>query len=267
MSDILKKIIATKREEVTAGRQTRPVAYLQGHIDDHQNTPSFAPRGFAQALMNRVAKQQSAVIAEIKKASPSKGVLRDPFAPAEIAISYERGGAACLSVLTDRDYFQGDNEYLRQARAACTLPVLRKDFIIDEYQVLEARALGSDAVLLIAAALDLTQMQALETQAHELGMDVLVEVHNAQELEAALQLRTPLLGINNRNLKTFEVSLHATFDLLSHIPASKCVVTESGILSAQDVSQMTARGVYSFLVGEAFMRAPDPGEALRAMFV
>ncbi len=266
MNDILAKIIATKQEEITLGKRERPIASLLDAISEQSLSPSFSPRGFAQSITRRVAAKQAAVIAEIKKASPSKGVLREHFFPAEIAASYQRGGAACLSVLTDVTYFQGSAIYLQQARAACSLPVLRKDFIVDDYQVFEARAMGADAILLIAAALSNTQMQDLEAQANALGLDVLVEVHNAEELASALQLQTPLLGINNRNLKTFEVSLLNTVDILDSIPSNKTFVTESGILSAQDVSQMRAHGVHAFLVGEAFMRAPEPGAALKAMF-
>jgi indole-3-glycerol phosphate synthase len=261
MSDILAKIIATKVQEIRLARVERPIEHLKIEIADQGPT-----RGFARTIQTKVSQQQSAVIAEIKKASPSKGILRENFNPSQIAQSYERGGATCLSVLTDVQYFYGSAEYLKQARAACQLPVIRKDFIIDEYQVYEARAMGADAILLIAAALTLTHMQALETLANQLGMDVLVEVHDAQELIAALQLQTPLLGINNRNLKTFEVSLQNTYDLLSAIPSHKVVVTESGILSAADVAAMRLKNVHAYLVGEAFMRADEPGDALRAMF-
>jgi len=210
--------------------------------------------------------RQSAVIAEIKKASPSKGVLRADFRPAEIAASYAQHGAACLSVLTDESFFQGSAAYLQQARNACALPVLRKDFMLDEYQIYQARAMGADAVLLIAAALDVTQMQAFEQLAHSLGMAVLVEVHNGLELDAALQLTTPLIGINNRDLRNFAVSLQTTFDLLPRIPVDKIVVTESGIVSAAEVKLMRSHQVHTFLVGEAFMRAADPGAALAEMF-
>lgn len=261
MSDILNEIIATKHEEVVAAKKTVSIASLRETITDQ--TPT---RRFAGAITGKVSKQQSAVIAEIKKASPSKGVIREHFNPSQIAQSYEQAGAACLSVLTDIEYFQGNTEYLKQARAACQLPVLRKDFMVDEYQIYEARAMGADAVLLIAAALDLAQMRAFEQLAHELRMDVLVEVHNAVELEAALQLSTPLLGINNRNLKTFDVSLENTYSLLKSIPMSKCIVTESGIFNTDDVHAMKAHGVHAFLVGEAFMRAADPGLALKEMF-
>jgi len=224
-------------------------------------------RGFEAALRAKVVAGLAAVIAEVKKASPSKGVLREHFVPADIAASYERHGAACLSVLTDERFFQGHADYLRQARAACALPVLRKDFMVDAYQVFEARAMGADCILLIAACLDDAQMRDLEACAMTLGMDVLVEVHDGAELERALQLKTPLLGINNRNLRSFEVTLDTTLGLLSRVPAGKLLVTESGILSRADVQRMRAAGVHAFLVGEAFMRAPDPGEALAALFV
>jgi indole-3-glycerol phosphate synthase len=261
MSDILGKIIATKCEEIAVARMSRPLEQLKADIVKQDST-----RGFAKAIQTKVNQQQSAVIAEIKKASPSKGVLRENFNPAQIAQSYDRGGATCLSILTDAQYFQGSPAYLQQARAACSLPVIRKDFIIDEYQVYEARAMGADAILLIAAALTLSEMQSLETLSNKLGMDVLVEVHNAMELTAALQLQTPLLGINNRNLKTFEVSLQNTYDLLPAIPSNKVVVTESGILSAADVAAMRKKNVHAYLVGEAFMRAKEPGDALKVMF-
>ncbi|KAF4516433.1 hypothetical protein B566_EDAN003179 [Ephemera danica] len=225
-----------------------------------------APRDFVGAIRAKREVGRSAVIAEIKKASPSKGVIRADFRPADIARSYAEQGAACLSVLTDRDYFQGCPEYLQAARAACTLPVLRKDFMVDRYQITEARAMGADAILLIAAALSLPEMQALESIAHGYGMAVLVEVHNGDELNAALQLQTPLLGINNRNLRTFEVSLETTLDLLGRIPAERIVVTESGIATPADVALMRQHKVDSFLVGEAFMRAPDPGAELARLF-
>lgn len=261
MSDILNKIIATKHEEVAAARGVKSLAQLEAEI-----AQQGAPRDFVAAIRQKIENGQSAVIAEIKRASPSKGVIRADFRPADIARSYAEHGAACLSVLTDRQYFQGAPEYLQAARAACTLPVLRKDFLIDAYQVAEARAMGADAILLIAAALDLPQMQALERQAMDYGMAVLVEVHDGLELEAALQLQTPLLGINNRNLRTFEVSLETTLGLLPRIPAERIVVTESGILSRGDVIRMRENDVHAFLVGEAFMRAPEPGEALAALF-
>ncbi len=213
-----------------------------------------------------MAAGRAAVIAEVKKASPSKGVLREHFVPAEIAVAYERGGAACLSVLTDERFFQGSVPYLQQARAACTLPVLRKDFMVDEYQVVEAGGIGADCILLIAACLDDAQMADLEAAAQALGLDVLVEVHDAAELERALRLKTPLVGVNNRNLKTFEVSLQTTLDLMARVPADRLLVTESGILAPADVQRMREAGVHAFLVGEAFMRAPDPGAALAALF-
>ena len=264
MSDILNKIIATKHEEIALARtqisDERMTELAQAAV---KNNPA---RDFVGAIRSRVAARQSAVIAEIKKASPSKGVLRDEFLPAQIAREYEAAGAACLSVLTDEQYFQGHADYLKAARAACALPVLRKDFMVDNYQVNQARAWGADAILLIAAALDVAQMQALEQQAHELGMAVLVEVHNAEELHAALQLQTPLLGINNRNLRTFEVSLQNTYELLADIPQDKIVVTESGIATREDVTQMHAHEVYAFLGGEAFMRPPHAGDALKQLF-
>ena len=262
MSDILNKIIATKREEIVAALAVKPLAIVEAEA-----LAQPAPRDFVGAIRNKIACGQPAIIAEIKKASPSKGVIRPDFHPAEIARSYEQHGAACLSVLTDRQYFQGCPEYLQAARAACALPVLRKDFMVDVYQVAEARAMGADAILLIAAALTLTEMQALEAQAHGYGMAVLVEVHNGEELEAALQLETPLLGINNRNLRTFEVTLDTTLGLLARIPADKIVVTESGIVKPEDVALMRSNQVQSFLVGEAFMRAPDPGLELARLFV
>jgi indole-3-glycerol phosphate synthase len=223
-------------------------------------------RGFARAIEEKIAQGKPAVIAEIKKASPSRGVIRENFNPVEIATSYAAHGAACLSVLTDVKFFQGSYDYLRQARAACTLPVLRKDFMIDSYQVAHARALGADCILLIVAALAPNQLRDLESAAIELGMDVLVEVHDRTELETALTLKTPLLGINNRNLRTFETSLENTLELLDDIPEGKRVITESGILSRDDVRLMREHNVHAFLVGEAFMRAPDPGEALRELF-
>ncbi|WP_306606215.1 indole-3-glycerol phosphate synthase TrpC [Azonexus sp.] len=261
MSDILNKIIATKREEIAAGLAVKPFAVLAAEA-----AAQSATRDFVGAIRQKISCGQPAVIAEIKKASPSKGVIRADFRPADIAKSYAEHGAACLSVLTDRQYFQGAPEYLQAARAACNLPVLRKDFIVDRYQVIEARAMGADAILLIAAALSLSEMQALEQQALDYGMAVLVEVHNAEELDAALQLRTPLLGINNRNLRTFDVSLDTTLGLLERIPAGRIVITESGILGAEDVALMRRNQVHGFLVGEAFMRATEPGEALVRLF-
>jgi len=260
-SDILNKILAVKREEVAAASARRSLAAIRA---DAAAQP--APRDFVGALRGKIAAGKAAVIAEIKKASPSKGVLRADFRPAEIAASYEAHGAACLSVLTDRQFFQGDAEYLQTARAACALPVLRKAFLVDAYQVHEARAMGADAILLIASALDLATMREFEAIAHGYGMGVLVEVHDGAELDVALQLKTPLVGINNRNLRSFDVSLQTTLDLLPHIPAGRIVVTESGILAASDVALMRANAVHAFLVGEAFMRAPEPGEALAALF-
>ncbi|MFM8548627.1 MAG: indole-3-glycerol phosphate synthase TrpC [Betaproteobacteria bacterium] len=267
MSDILERILAVKAEEVTAARQSRPIAEweAQARASTAPGNP-LAPRGFERALRRQIAAGRSAVIAEVKRASPSKGLLRDPFEPPAIAASYERGGAACLSVLTDEQFFRGNPEHLEQARAACKLPVLRKDFLIDTVQVLQARCWGADCILLIVAALSDMQMAELEIWAHALGMDVLVEVHDAGELDRALRLKTPLIGINNRNLRSFEVSLDTTLDLLDRVPADRLVVTESGILSDADVRTMRDAGVGSFLVGEAFMRAPDPGEALRSLF-
>ena len=261
MSDILNKIIATKREEVAAALAVKPLSVIEAEA-----AAQPAPRDFVGAIRSKIAAGKPAVIAEIKKASPSKGVIRPDFRPAEIARSYEQHGAACLSVLTDRQYFQGCPEYLQAARAACALPVLRKDFMVDAYQVAEARAMGADAILLIAAALSLPEMQALEAQAMGYGMAVLVEVHNGEELDAALQLQTPLLGINNRNLRTFEVTLDTTLGLLARIPADRIVVTESGILAPEDVALMCNKQVETFLVGEAFMRAPEPGVELARLF-
>jgi indole-3-glycerol phosphate synthase len=261
MSDILQTILAKKSEEVIAAEVERPFAEL----DAVARTQPPA-RGFAAALRAKIAAGRPAVVAEIKKASPSKGVLRQDFDPAAIAASYERAGAACLSVLTDRTFFQGASDYLAAARGACALPALRKEFIVDEYQIAESRALGADAVLLIAAALDDERMAALEGAALDYGMDVLVEVHDARELDRALKLRTPLIGVNNRNLRDFSVSLNTTISLLPRIPAERLVVTESGILAQRDVAQMRRHGVHAFLVGEAFMRAPDPGSALTALF-
>ena len=261
MSDILEKILATKRSEIAAAMSETPLVAMQARAQAME-----PPRDFVAALRGKIAAGAAAVIAEIKKASPSKGVIRADFRPAEIAASYEQGGAACLSVLTDAQYFQGDPQYLQQARAACRLPVLRKDFMIDPYQVYEARAMGADCILLIVAALDLPRMRELERIAHDLGMAVLVEVHNGSELELALQLDTPLLGINNRNLRTFDVTLDTTLDLLSRIPSQRIVVTESGIFTPQDVARMRDNGVHAFLVGEAFMRAPEPGLELARVF-
>jgi len=261
MPDVLERILATKADEIAAAKRARPVREVEAAA-----RAAAPPRDFTGALRKKIAAGRPAVIAEIKKASPSRGVLRADFDPPAIAASYAAGGAACLSVLTDRTYFQGAPEYLTAAREACTLPVLRKDFIVDEYQVAEARALGADAVLLIVAALDDARLAAFEACARSLDMAVLVEVHDAAELDRALGLATPLVGINNRNLRTFEVSLATTLDLLPRVPAGKLVVTESGILAPADVAAMRAGGVHAFLVGEAFMRAADPGAALAALF-
>ena len=261
ISDILQRIVAVKHQEIAAARQRLPLSALREQAEARRDA-----RGFAAAIEAKIAAGLPAVIAEVKKASPSKGVLREHFVPAEIAASYAQHGAACLSVLTDEGFFQGHSEFLKQARQACALPVLRKDFMVDAYQVYEARAMGADAVLLIAACLSDDQMLELEACAYALGMDVLVEVHDAPELERALQLRTPLLGINNRNLRNFEVTLDTTLGLLAMLPEGKRVVTESGILRAADVQRMRAAQVQAFLVGEAFMRAPDPGLALAELF-
>lgn len=278
MSDILQKILAVKEEEIVAAKKAEPFEAMRAAAE-------FVPppRDFVGALRARIAAGRAAVIAEIKKASPSKGVLREDFRPAEIAASYEKGGAACLSVLTDRRFFQGSADYLREARDACGLPVLRKDFMIDPYQVYEARAMGADCILLIVAAFGhpspsgrgvggegaafkVPAMQELESIAHTLGMAVLVEVHDGQELDAALRLKTPLIGINNRNLRTFDVTLQTTLGLLPRIPADHIVVTESGILRPEDAVLMRNQGVHAFLVGEAFMRAEDPGRELARLF-
>ena len=261
MSDILQRIVAVKHEEIAAGRARRSLASWREEAEAHRDL-----RGFEAALRAKVAAGQAAVIAEVKKASPSKGVLREHFVPADIAASYERGGAACLSVLTDERFFQGSAAYLQQARAACALPVLRKDFMVSDYQVFEARALGADCILLIAACLDDALMADLEACAHALGMAVLVEVHDGDELDRALKLKTPLLGINNRNLKTFEVTLDTTIGLLPRVPDDRLLITESGILSRADVERMRQADVHAFLVGEAFMRADDPGVALGQLF-
>lgn len=261
MSNILNTILNTKKKEVTAARKLRSESDLLREAKSRKDV-----RGFADAIRQKVQDKQPAVIAEIKRASPSKGIIREHFVPAEIAAAYPASGATCLSVLTDVQYFQGGYDHLRQARAACSLPVLRKDFIVDPYQIIHARAIGADCILLIAAALSTAQMQEFEALAHELGMDVLVEVHDSAELEQALSLNTPLIGINNRDLRTFETSLQTTIDLLANIPADRQVVTESGILSRADVELMQSHEVWAFLVGEAFMRAEDPGEALKALF-
>jgi len=272
MSDILNKILAVKREEVAAAQAAKPLAAIRAAAE-----AQAAPRDFVGAIRNKInaggtaqagsaALMGTAIIAEIKKASPSKGVIRPDFHPAAIATDYAKHGAACLSVLTDRQFFQGSTEYLQAARAACTLPVLRKDFMIDPYQVLEARAMGADAILLIVAALSDTQMAELEDLALSLNMSVLVESHDAGELDRALQLRTPLIGINNRNLRTFEVSLDTTISQLARIPNDRIVITESGIRAPADVALMKRHGVHAFLVGEAFMRAPSPGAELARLF-
>jgi indole-3-glycerol phosphate synthase len=261
MSDILQRIVAVKHEELAVAKAARSLASWREEAEGRRDV-----RPFEAALRAKVAAGQAAVIAEVKKASPSKGVLREHFVPAEIAASYALGGAACLSVLTDERFFQGSAAYLQQARAACALPVLRKDFMVDDYQVVEARALGADCILLIAACLSDTQMADLEACAFGLGMAVLVEVHDGTELDRALRLKTPLLGINNRNLKTFEVTLDTTIGLLPRVPADRLLVTESGILNRADVQRMRAADVHAFLVGEAFMRADDPGAALGSLF-
>jgi len=261
MSDILNKIVAVKREEIAEARRRRDLASLRRDAES-----LGGQRDFAGALRAKVAAGRPAVIAEIKKASPSKGVLREQFVPADIAASYERGGATCLSVLTDVQFFQGHADYLQQARAACTLPALRKDFMVDAYQVFEARAMGADCILLIAACLDDALMADLEAQALALGMAVLVEVHDGAELDRGLRLKTPLVGINNRNLRTFEVTLDTTLGLLPDVPRDRLLVTESGILGPADVKRMRDANVHAFLVGEAFMRAADPGAALASLF-
>ncbi|HWA14756.1 MAG TPA: indole-3-glycerol phosphate synthase TrpC [Burkholderiales bacterium] len=261
MSDILEKILAVKRDEVATAKKALPEAALRDAV---KAAPPL--RDFAGALRNRVDAGKPAVIAEVKKASPSRGVLRTDFDPDAIARSYEKHGAACLSVLTDVQFFQGSPAYLQRARAATALPALRKDFMIDPYQVLEARSWGADCILLIVAALEDGRMRELEDAAFELGMAVLVEVHDAAELERALRLRTPLLGINNRNLRTFETRLETTLDLLVRLPPGRLVITESGILVPADVRRMQKAGVNAFLVGEAFMRAPEPGQALSQLF-
>lgn len=258
---VLEKIITRKHEEVSERR-------ARVGLDELERLASAADpvRGFARRLQEQARNKQPAVIAEVKKASPSKGVLREDFVPADIARSYEAGGATCLSVLTDIDFFQGADEYLKQARAACTLPVIRKDFMVDPYQVVEARALGADCILLIVAALEDAQMAELADAAKAQGLDVLVEVHDGAELDRALRLETPLLGINNRNLHTFELSLETTLDLLPRVPRDRLVITESGILHRADVELMEINEVYAFLVGEAFMRAEEPGVELQRLF-
>jgi indole-3-glycerol phosphate synthase len=261
MSDILARILAAKSEEIAAARRLRPVHLMRAEAE-----AAARPRDFTGAVRARLAAGGPAVVAEIKKASPSKGVLRADFRPAEIASSYAANGATCLSVLTDKSFFLGSPDFIAEARAACALPALRKDFLIDPIQLYEARAIGADGVLLIVAALDPPRMKDLEALAHELGMAVLVEVHDARELDAALSLSTPLIGINNRNLRTFVTDLQVTLELLPRVPTDRIVITESGILRAADVELLRAHGVGAFLVGEAFMRSPDPGAALRALF-
>ena len=265
MSDILNKIVAVKREEVAAALNKKSLAAVRADAESRVLT-----RDFEGALRAKIAAGQAAVIAEIKKASPSKGVLRADFVPADIAQSYAQGdgrvSAACLSVLTDRQFFQGSVDYLKQARASCDLPVLRKDFMVDAYQIYEARAMGADCILLIAACLSDAQMAEFEALAHGLGMAVLVEVHDADELQRALRLTTRLVGVNNRNLRSFEVSLDTTLGLLPQVPADRLLVTESGILTREDVRRLRDAQVHAFLVGEAFMRAPDPGQALADLF-
>ena len=265
MSDILNKIVAVKREEVAAALKKTSLAAMRADAESRVLT-----RDFVGALRGKIAAGQAAVIAEVKKASPSKGVLREEFIPADIAQSYAEGdgkvSAACLSVLTDRQFFQGQPDYLKQARASCQLPVLRKDFMVDPYQIYESRAMGADCILLIAACLDDAQMRDLEAIALGLDMAVLVEVHDGAELDRALKLKTPLLGINNRNLRTFDVTLDTTLGLMARVPSDRLLVTESGILSRADVQRMRTAGVHAFLVGEAFMRAPEPGLALAGLF-
>ena len=261
MSDILNKIVAVKREEIAEGLKKKSLAAMRADAESRVLT-----RDFEGAMRAKIQAGRAAVIAEVKKASPSKGVLREEFIPADIAQSYAAHGAACLSVLTDKQFFQGSNDYLKQARASCDLPVLRKDFMVDAYQVYEARAIGADCILLIAACLDDAKMAELEAVARSLDMAVLVEVHDRAELERALKLKTRLVGINNRNLRTFEVSLQTTLDMLADVPADRLLVTESGILAKADVQRMREAQVNAFLVGEAFMRAAEPGEALAALF-
>ncbi len=261
MTDILNKIVATKHEEVAAAKNRKSLGLVRADAESRVLT-----RDFVGALRAKIAAGKPAVIAEIKKASPSKGIIRADFIPADIAQSYAEFGAACLSVLTDAEYFQGCTDYLKQARASCQLPVLRKDFMVDAYQIYESRAMGADAILLIAACLDDAQMQEFERIARGLDMAVLVEVHDADELQRALKLKTPLIGVNNRNLKTFEVSLDTTLSLMKDIPADRLLVCESGIHTRDDVLRMGSAGVNAFLVGEAFMRAEEPGEALAALF-
>ena len=258
---ILDRIIARKRQEVAARSAQTSLPDLQARLDD-----ASPVRGFAKALQDQVGRKQSAVIAEIKRASPSKGLLRADFQPAVHAAQYEAAGATCLSVLTDVDFFQGSDADFQAARGACALPVIRKDFMVDPYQIVESRVLGADCVLLIVAALSDSQLMDLSSEAHALGMDVLVEVHDGRELERALALPTPLIGINNRNLHTFQTRLETTLELLDAVPADRCLITESGILEAKDVQTMHDADIYGFLVGEALMREPNPGDALTALF-
>ncbi|MYN30315.1 indole-3-glycerol phosphate synthase TrpC [Duganella levis] len=265
MSDILNKILAVKADEVAAAKKYRSFASLRDEVESNAELRAGL-RGFETSLRAKIAAGHAGVITEIKKASPSKGVLRADFRPADIAASYEANGSAALSVLTDEQFFQGSVAYLQQARAACSLPVLRKDFMVDVYQIYEARAMGADAILLIVSALDHGLMAEMEAVAHELGMDVLVETHDGDELTAALKLKTALVGVNNRNLRTFEVSLENTLGLLDRMPPEKLVITESGILAPADVQRMRAANVHAFLVGEAFMRAQDPGAELARLF-
>jgi len=265
MSDILNKILAVKADEVAAAKKYRSVASLRSEVEGDKELRAGL-RGFEANLRKHIAAGAAGVIAEVKKASPSKGVLREDFRPADIAASYAGGGAACLSVLTDKQFFQGAAEYLQLARAACAIPVLRKDFMVDMCQIYEARAMGADCILLIVAALDHGLMAEMEACAHELGMDVLIESHDGAELDAALKLKSRLIGINNRNLRTFDVSLDTTLSLLPRIPPERLVITESGILNTDDVKRMRDANVHSFLVGEAFMRAADPGAELRRLF-
>jgi indole-3-glycerol phosphate synthase len=265
VADILNKILDVKADEISAAKKHQDLASLRRDVESNTESQSQI-RGFETSLRNKIAAGKAGVIAEVKKASPSKGVLREDFHPADIAASYAKHGAACLSVLTDGRFFQGAPDYLKQARAACSIPALRKDFMIDPYQVYQARAWGADCILLIVAALDHGLMRELEACAHEIGMDVLVEVHDADELDAALTLKTALLGINNRNLRTFETTLDTTINLLPRIPENKLVITESAIRTRDDVQRMRDHAVHAFLVGEAFMRAQDPGAELAQLF-
>ncbi len=265
MADILNKILDVKADEISTAKKHQDLASLRRDVESNTEARGQI-RGFETSLRGKIAAGKAGVIAEVKKASPSKGVLREDFHPAEIATSYAKHGAACLSVLTDERFFQGAPDYLKQARSACAIPALRKDFMIDPYQVYQARAWGADCILLIVAALDHGLMRELEACAHEIGMDVLVEVHDADELDAALKLKTALLGINNRNLRTFETTLDTTINLLPRIPEDKLVITESAIRTRDDVQRMRDHAVHAFLVGEAFMRAHDPGAELAQLF-